>query len=232
MQQLKRMAELFTCVIVMLATTTLVHAGPLLRPSSITFGMSHNMIDSVLRFDGTQMDAGAKATENEINDADYLDGIVLNITWVPGASLISPPTTFEATASSSESSYFGVLLSDWGSSETLAATIRTQHNSQTPLIGARQLADSSFTNNSRYSLSLRQPPSTELLMMLHHAMNSEQARCSSYAIIMRSFFDISAVLPTLAVMGFLSILFELGPNYFGDAGERVAQEASHPTREE
>ncbi|CUI12835.1 Hypothetical protein, putative [Bodo saltans] len=209
---------LLICVVatIVVCTHHTVHGSPLQRPSNITFGMYHNMIDSILRFDGTQMYAGAKAAEKEINDDDFLDGIVLNITWVPAAALTDTSATIEATASSflNDTSFFGALLSDWGSSASLANLIKTQHNSQIPLIGARQLADSAFGNDSRYDLALRQPPSTELLMMLHNAMNSEQARCSSFAIVTRSFLDISAVLPTLGLFGFSSILFDLGANYF------------------
>ena len=58
------------------------------RPPTIKFGMTHNMEDQLLVFDGTQMYAGAQAAMKEINEAGVLDGITLKMDHVPPGPLL------------------------------------------------------------------------------------------------------------------------------------------------
>jgi class 3 adenylate cyclase len=191
-------------------------AHALQRPSTIKFGMYHNMVDSILLFDGTQMYAGAQAAVKEINDADLLDGITLAVDHVPTATLTSAPAVITSTALNftNDPQYFGSLLADWGSSATLSNVGKTFQNATYPVIASRQLSDAAFYADSRFDVSLRQPPTTEFLLMLHHAMNTEEARCTSFAVMTRSFFNVSTINSTLAQYGFPSMLIDLGANFF------------------
>ncbi|CUG61428.1 Hypothetical protein, putative [Bodo saltans] len=48
--------------------------------------MYYNMADTIMQFDGTQMYAGAKAAEKEINAGGTIDGVQLEVVYVPAAS--------------------------------------------------------------------------------------------------------------------------------------------------
>ncbi|CUG61399.1 receptor-type adenylate cyclase, putative, partial [Bodo saltans] len=182
------------------------------RPSVIKFGMYHNMIDSLLMFDGTQMYAGAKAAEKEINAANMLDGLKLEIEHYPAAGFFSDAATVAATAAAFtfDPSYFGAILSDWVSSVTLTYIIGTYQLGNYPMVAARQLFDST----SRFEISLRQPPSTEYYMMLHHAFNAETARCTSFGIITRGSLGFPLIFVTLAELGCSAMQFDFDSNFF------------------
>ncbi|CUG88938.1 receptor-type adenylate cyclase, putative, partial [Bodo saltans] len=202
-----------------LAAALLLGAGrtvdaALQRPSTIKFGMTYNMVDQLFVFDGTQMYAGAQAALKEINEAGVIDGITLEMDHVPPGPLLSAVVTPTMVNFTNDPQYFGSIFTDWSTSASLAAVIRsTQHNNGTyPMIAARQLTDTGFQNDSRFDMSLRQPVSTEFLMMLHHSINSDTARCTSFAILSRVSIPTGALLPTLASLGFSSVSINLGLN--------------------
>ena len=192
-------------------------AGALQRPPTILFGFYQNMNDAVLQFDGPQLYAGIKAAEKEVNEANIVEGVTLEFRYMRTATLASPAATVTSTAynASMTPDLFGMILPDWASSQTMLNVGRNFFNSTLPIIGARQLSDLAFANDSRFSVALRQPPSTEYLMMLHHAANSEDARCTSFAVLTRTFFNFAGIAPALAMLGLPPpVMIPLGANVF------------------
>ncbi|PHR97531.1 MAG: hypothetical protein COA68_12390, partial [Oceanobacter sp.] len=202
-------------LVLLVVTLPWISTAALERPSTITFGFYQNMNDAILRFDGTQLYAGIKAAEKEVNEANIVDGVTFEFTYMKTATLSSPSATVTSTAynASSTPDLFGIVLPDWGSSTTMLNVGRNFFNSTLPIVASRQLNDLSFANDSRYSASLRQPPSTEYLMMLHHALNSEDARCTSFAVLTRTFFNVAGIAPALELFGLPpAVMIPLGPS--------------------
>ncbi|PHR97532.1 MAG: hypothetical protein COA68_12395 [Oceanobacter sp.] len=52
-------------------------------------------------------------------------------------------------------------------------------------------------------------------MMLHHALNSEDARCTSFAVLTRTFFNVAGIAPALELFGLPpAVMIPLGPSLF------------------
>ncbi|CUG61443.1 receptor-type adenylate cyclase, putative, partial [Bodo saltans] len=190
-------------------------SGELIRPNLIKLGMYYNMADTIMQFDGTQMYAGAKAAEKEINAGGTIDGVQLEVVYVPAASYTSPASVVAAAASSfvNDTQYFGAILTDWVTTPTLLSTVAvgTGLNGTYPVIGARHRVD--VVTGTRSDISVRQPAPTDYLMMLHHAMNAATIRCTSFAVVTRGGFMAAPIEATIASLGLHVLILELGADY-------------------
>jgi class 3 adenylate cyclase len=174
----------------------LVSAQALYRPAVIKLGMYYNMSNPAFTFDGVQLYAGAMAAVKELNDRNVVPGVTFELEYIP-------PT--DVPASNVTDLVFATVASDWYSSQSLTAMVQNTSApsllSQFPVIGSRNLYNSSYTNESRQVLSLRQPLSAEYLMVLNHALNSEVTRTTAFALITRPNIDIGFFTSTLVGLG-------------------------------
>ncbi|CUG75117.1 membrane-associated protein, putative, partial [Bodo saltans] len=163
----------------------------LVRPSHIKLGMFYDMGYPEIRFDGVQLYAGAQAAVKELNDRNIVKGVTFELEYFPASTVWS--TTLPDQV-------FATVVSDWFSSMSLD-TLQYDGYPEFPVVGLRNIFDNAFQNGSRASLSLRQPISSEYLMVLHHALNSEITRSTSFVVLSRSFLDYSTFTSTLEGLG-------------------------------
>ncbi|CUG06711.1 receptor-type adenylate cyclase, putative [Bodo saltans] len=167
------------------------------RPSVIKLGMYFNMTNPAFSFDGVQMYAGAMSAVKELNDRNIVPGVTFELDYIPSNTIPAANVT---------DLVFATVASDWYSSQSLTSMIQNVSSPayalQFPVIGSRNMYNSSYVNTtSRSILSLRQPLSAEYLMVLNHALNSEIARASAFAVITSPNIDFGFFTSTLVGLG-------------------------------
>ncbi|CUG46971.1 GPI-anchored surface protein, putative [Bodo saltans] len=135
-------------------------------------------------FDGVQLYAGAQAAVKELNDLQTVPGVTFELEYIPAATV---------SAENATSSVFATVASDWYSSAALA-----QADAGFPVVGPRSLGDNVGVDSSYHVLSVRQPLSSESLMVLHNALNSELARSTAFVIVTRPLMNYSTFVSALA----------------------------------
>ncbi|CUG06522.1 membrane-associated protein, putative [Bodo saltans] len=174
---------LWLCVFVLLIHCINGHTF-VQRPPVIKLGIYYNMSNPDISFDGVQLYAGAQAAVKELNDLQTVPGVTFELEYIPAATV---------SASNATSSVFAIVASDWYSSASLA-----QADAGFPVVGPRSLGDNVGVDSSYHMLSVRQPLSSESLMVLHNALNSEQTRSTAFVMVTRPFMNSSTFVSALA----------------------------------
>jgi class 3 adenylate cyclase len=185
---LQALAALMTAV----QLATIAHGLVLERPPVIKLGMYYNMSNPDISFDGVQLYAGAQAAVKELNDLQTVPGVTFELEYIPAATV---------SVENATSSVFAMVASDWYSSAPLVDFVKSNTANNVSVIGARNLLHAAYDNASRAIVSMRQPLSSEYLMIIHNAMNSELTRSSAFVAVTRSTIDLSVFSTTLASLG-------------------------------
>ncbi|CUG06518.1 Hypothetical protein, putative, partial [Bodo saltans] len=158
-----------------------------------------------ISFDGVQLYAGAQAAVKELNDLQTVPGVTFELEYIPAATV---------PASNATSSVFATVASDWYSSTLLIDAVKSNTLGNFSVIGSRNLLDTSYDNTSRSIIAMRQPLSSEYLMILHNALSSELTRSTAFVAVTRNAIDLSVFTSTLASLGLpapMKILLPSGP---------------------
>jgi class 3 adenylate cyclase len=175
----------------------------IVRPSNIRFAFYRDLDSGLYDFDAVQQYVGLQAAMKEVNDANVVDGVTLEVVHYPAPSGLSNDSTLlaAALAVANRPEVFGFVAPDYGSSAYVRNVSQSYFKDALPIVAGRGMQSD---NGARSDMRLRQPIASEFLMMLRYAMSNPDVRCTAFTLVKSAVvpFDMVHAASILAGMRF------------------------------